>query len=301
MILTAVIIIIVFVLAIQYVQLQRELAEAKQRLNSYQSQNIALSYGEMTYVDKGTGPVILVAHGISGGYDQGYEALHGKEEQYRILAPSRFGYLGSTVPGNASPKAQAAAYKELLDALGIEKVFLLGTSAGGTIAIRFALDYPDRTQGLILYSSAFPLPEKPESYSNYQGPPAFLCNDFAMWLFRPLFKPMMGMKPNTIYGMLPVSKRKEGMQIDAATVNPDMARNFDQYPIEEMNVPALIVGARDDKLANFDTMEQAISRFRYYTLLAFDTGGHMMEGHEQEIDTAFDTFIQASVLLESDR
>lgn len=294
MILSGVLFIIATVLVIQYVQLQRELAVAEQRLNDYQPQHRALSYGDMTYVDKGTGPVILVAHGISGGYDQGYEALHGKEDQYRILAPSRFGYLGSAVPEDASPKAQAAAYVELLDELGIEKVFLLGTSAGGTIAIRFALDYPDRTEGLILYSSAFPLAEKPESYSNYQGPPAFLCNDFSMWLLRPWFKPMMGMEPDTIYGMLPVNERKEGMVIDASIVNPDMARNFDQYPIEEMEVPALIVGARDDKLANFDAMEQAISRFQNYTLLAFDNGGHMMAGHEQEIDAALDAFIQKS-------
>lgn len=292
MILTGIIVIIAFVLVIQYVQLQRELVTAEQRLNSYQPQNITLGYGEMTYVDKGAGQVILVAHGISGGYDQGYEALRGKETQYRILAPSRFGYLGSSVPEDASPKAQAAAYVELLDALGIEKVFLLGTSAGGTVAIRFALDYPERTQGLILYSSAFPLPEKPEKYGNYQGPPAFLCNDFAMWLLRPLFKPMMGMEPDTIYGMLPVSERKEGMRIDAAEVNPDMARNFDQYPVEEMNAPVLIVGARDDKLANFDAINQAISRFKNYTLFAFDTGGHMMAGHEQEIDAALDAFVQ---------
>ena len=48
---------------------------------------------------------------------------------------------------------------ELLDKLGIDKVYLLATSAGGSIAIRFALDYPERTRGLILYCSAMPLVE----------------------------------------------------------------------------------------------------------------------------------------------
>ncbi|MFH1134632.1 MAG: alpha/beta fold hydrolase [Pseudomonadota bacterium] len=38
----------------------------------------------------------------------------------------------------------------LLDALGLDRVFLLGLSMGGMIAQRFALDYPDRLAGLVL-------------------------------------------------------------------------------------------------------------------------------------------------------
>ncbi|MFD3260199.1 alpha/beta fold hydrolase [Paenibacillus lentus] len=134
---------------------------------------ISLEYGEMTYVDAGSGPAVLVAHGMSGGYDQGYETLRGKEEQYRILAPSRFGYLGSSVPWDTSPKAQAAAYAQFLDKLGIERTYILGTSAGGTVAIRFALDYPERTLGLILYSSAMPFTEKPATVKNTKALPLF--------------------------------------------------------------------------------------------------------------------------------
>ena len=240
----------------------------------------------MTYVDRGKGPVILVAHGMSGGYDQGYEALREKEEQYRILAPSRFGYLGSSVPADASSGAQAAAFVELLNRLDIEKAYILGTSAGGTVAIRFTLDYPERTAGLILYSSASPMIEKPESYNEYQGLSAFLCNDFAMWLFRPLFRPIMGMDPDTIYGMLPVSARSRGMQLDATVVNPDMAKNYEQYPIEELKVPSLIIGARDDKVSDFQAMEQSASRFPNCTVIAFENGGHMMYGHGEEIGCA---------------
>ena len=61
----------------------------------------------------------------------------------------------------AAYNAQTAAYVELLDKLGIDKVYLLATSAGGSVAIRFALDYPQRTKGLILYCSAMPPVEKP--------------------------------------------------------------------------------------------------------------------------------------------
>ncbi|WP_410772606.1 hypothetical protein [Fontibacillus sp. BL9] len=55
-----------------------------------------------------------------------------------------------------------------------------------------------------------------------------------MWLLRPLLRPLMGMSKDTIYTMLPLGKRKQGMQIDAKIVNPDMAGNFPEYPIEEL-------------------------------------------------------------------
>ncbi len=63
---------------------------------------------------------------------------------------------------------------EFLDKLGIYMVYLLATSAGVSIAIRFALNYSERTRGLILYNSDMPLVEKPKKFAEYVGPPAFL-------------------------------------------------------------------------------------------------------------------------------
>ena len=95
-------------------------------------------------MDEGKGEVILSIHGIFGGYDQAYETCRVFADKYRIIAPSRFGYLSSAIKGKGTPKEQAEAYLELLDAKGIDKVFLLATSAGGSVAFRFALDYPEK-------------------------------------------------------------------------------------------------------------------------------------------------------------
>lgn len=220
--------------------------ESKNRLAAYNAQTAALSYGEITYVDSGEGEVILSVHGIFGGYDQAYDTCKDFCSDYRIIAPSRFGYLGSDVSGDGTPARQAAAYVELLDKLGIDKVYLLATSAGGSVAIRFALDYPQRTKGLILYCSAMPPVEKPEKYAEYAGPPPFLCNDYIMFLLSPMFEPIMGMEPSTIYSMLPINDRKVGVILDASVTNPDMARDFGEYPIEDLQVPTLIFHAKDD-------------------------------------------------------
>ena len=265
--------------------------ESKGRLATYNAQTAALSYGDMTYVDSGEGEVILSVHGIFGGYDQAYDTCKDFCSDYRIIAPSRFGYLGSDVSGNGTPARQAEAYVELLNRLGIDKVYLLATSAGGSIAIRFALDYPERTRGLILYCSAMPPVNKPEKFARYAGPPPFLCNNYAMFLLSPVFGPIMGMEPSTIYSMMPVHDRKEGVVLDASMTNPDMARNFEHYPIEALQIPTLIFHAKDDKLARYSDTERAVPRFPDCTFVSFESGGHLMAGHGEEIKKAVSDFV----------
>ena len=283
-------------LLVQGIRCNRATKEKLKQLSEYDAKTISLSYGDMRYVDKGNGEVILSVHGIFGGYDQAFDTCKDFASGYRILAPSRFGYLGSDMLGSGTPAEQAIAYAELLDRLGIDKVYLLATSAGGSIAIRFALDYPERTKGLILYCSAMPPAAKPANYAEYAGPPAFLCNDYAMFLMNPLFEPVMGMDASTIYSMLPVGERKAGVILDASITNPDMARNYDSYIIEDLQVPTLILHAKDDKLASYADVEKAWDRFPNSTLVSFETGGHLMVGHEEEVKEAVMAFVKEQTL-----
>lgn len=279
-------------LIVQQVKCRTAVKIAQERLETYDSQVALLSYGSMSYVDKGNGDVILSVHGIFGGYDQAFDTCKDRLDDYRVIAPSRFGYLGSDVLGEGTPSDQAKAYVELLDILKVEKVYLLATSAGGTVAIRFALDYPERTKGLILYSSAPPLIKETNEYLKYQGPPSFLTNDYAMFLISPLFEPIMGMEKSTIYNMLPIKMRKIGVEIDASVTNPDMAKNFSDYPIENLEVPTLILHARDDKISKYEDMEKASKRFPNATFITFETGGHLMEGNSDKINNALGKFIE---------
>ena len=283
-------------LLVQGIRCNRATKEKLKQLSEYDAKTISMSYGDMSYVDKGNGEVILSVHGIFGGYDQAFDTCKDFASGYRILAPSRFGYLGSDMLGSGTPAEQAIAYAELLDRLGIDKVYLLATSAGGSIAIRFALDYPERTKGLILYCSAMPPAAKPANYAEYAGPPAFLCNDYAMFLMNPLFEPVMGMDASTIYSMLPVGERKAGVILDASITNPDMARNYDSYIIEDLQVPTLILHAKDDKLASYADVEKAWDRFPNSTLVSFETGGHLMVGHEEEVKEAVMAFVKEQTL-----
>lgn len=284
--------IIVVYIAIQYIRCRLSVKTAKRKLKNYNASTARLSYGNMTYLDKGEGVVILPIHGIFGGHDQGYNAVNALSATNRIISPSRFGYLNSSIKGNGTPKEQAMAFVELLDQLNIDKAYVLGTSAGGTVAIRFALDYPERTKGLILYCSAPPFSEKPSSYIKHQGPPKFMCNNFAMFLISPFFKLMMGMDSATIFDMLPIDERSKGVHIDATITNPDMAKNFNDYPIEKLKVPTLIFHAKDDKMVPYNNIKKVVNRFPNCTFVTFETGGHMMRGHSEEINKTLTEFVK---------
>lgn len=82
------------------------------------------------------------------------------------------GYSWAVVlaPHQGGRREQSTALIELLDTLNIEKVYVLGASAGGTPAIRFALDDPERASGLILLSSAPVWDKKPQKLPGRMGP-----------------------------------------------------------------------------------------------------------------------------------
>ena len=275
------------------IKLATALRRSRLRLKSYKHKTAKLSYGDMTYVDQGQGTTILSIHGIFGGYDQAFDAASDISDSCRIIAPSRFGYLGSDVKGGGTPAEQADALVELLDVLNIDKVYVLGASAGGTVAIRFALDHPERTKGLILYCSAPPLAEKPNDYLKYQGPPAFLCRDFPMFLLSPFFGPVMGMAPSTIYTMLPISERRRGVNIDASITNPDLEKNYDDYPIESLQVPTIIFHAKDDKIVPYKCIAKAVHSFPNAQFVSFEDGGHLINGHSNEIYSSLIEFMNS--------
>lgn len=217
-------VLLVFIIIIQY---NKDIRNSYDRFNNYKTNKISTEFGKMTYIDEGVGEAILISHGIFGGYDQAYNSLKSfVEDDYRKIGPSRFGDPGSDLPVKPTPGNQAKAFLNLLDQLGIEKTYIITTSAGSASGIKFVIDYPKRVKGLILLSSAVPNVKKTkDEIEGMTGPPKFLVNDFPMWFstkyFGFIFKSMFGSEiDKTIYDtMLPVSPRKKGIEIDGKITN----------------------------------------------------------------------------------
>ena len=112
---------------------------------------------EMVYMDVApaapNGETVLLLHGknFSGAYwGTTIEAL--TKQGYRVIAPDQIGFGKSSKPRDYQFSFQALADNTdaLLEQLGVEKVYVVGHSMGGMLAVRFALDHPDRTGKLVL-------------------------------------------------------------------------------------------------------------------------------------------------------
>ncbi len=160
------------------------------------SQVIETKCGPIEYAIIGEGTPVLVVHGAGGGYDQGlWIARENVGKGFRIIAPSRFGYLRTPLPQDASPAAQADAHACLLDALNISKVAVVGVSAGAPSSLQFALRYPERISSLVLIVPGVYAPKKPVESPNPAPLPFILSgiikSDFPLWV-------AMGVYPSSI-------------------------------------------------------------------------------------------------------
>jgi pimeloyl-ACP methyl ester carboxylesterase len=292
-----------------YARFVRDMRAARERLQGRGSQVIEMDCGPIEYATFGQGVPVLVVHGIFGGFDQGLVIARGNVgEEFRSIVPSRFGYLRTPLPDDASPTGQADAYACLLDALDIEKDAIIGTSAGATSALQFALRHPDRCSALVLFSANLPgeveagLPPEPVARALFKS-------DLAFWLVTTYFGKSMRSTMGVPEGfeltpeyeaevaevmktILPVSPRSDGALFDMYVSNPDVNTG---YPLEEIGVPVLIVNAVDDPLTLYGNAQSAAERIPGAKLVTIADGGHMMLGHEERIRSEIVAFLDEYV------
>jgi hypothetical protein len=125
-------------------RLDRDAAYA--RLDAIDRTTIKTRLGRVEYTERGSGDPLLAVHGSFGGCDEALLNLRGLVAGRRAIAPSRFGYLGSSMPAAATVAAQADASAALHDALGIGRLDVLAIFSGATSASQFALRHPDRVK-----------------------------------------------------------------------------------------------------------------------------------------------------------
>ncbi len=123
------------------------------------------SAGDVEFdLSRGDGPVVMSIHGGIGGLDQGrVMAAWIDTGRYRVLSPSRPGYLGTPLEVGKTMEQQADALAALLDVLGIDKVMPMGASAGGPPAYTFAMRHPDRVWGLMVIDGVSGYYDMPET------------------------------------------------------------------------------------------------------------------------------------------
>jgi pimeloyl-ACP methyl ester carboxylesterase len=301
--------------ALTYVGYRPTLERARERVAA--GSRIASSRcGPIEYAEMGAGPPVLVIHGAGGGFDQGIALGEGMARAgFRVIAPSRFGYLRSPLPADASAQAQADAFACLLDLLDVPSAAIMGVSAGGPSALQFALRFPERTRALVLLVPAVYAPPASGSVPARASRATMflfdtaLRSDFLFWATGKVargavIRGILGTPPELVARaspedqariqlvldqILPVSERRQGLLNDAAVVS-----SLPRYELEKISAPTLAVSTADDGYHTFEGARYTADHVPRARFVGYPTGGHMLVGRDAEASKEITTFLKAA-------
>jgi pimeloyl-ACP methyl ester carboxylesterase len=123
-------------------------------MSAMEPRTIMLHGRPVTYAQAGSGPVLLLIHGMAGNFENWKAVIEPLARHHTVIAPDLPGH-GASAPGagDYSIGALAAGLRDLLIALGHERATLVGHSLGGGIAMQFSYQFPEITERLVLVSS----------------------------------------------------------------------------------------------------------------------------------------------------
>lgn len=273
------------------------------------SKVINTTAGAIEYAEVGVGIPLLSIHGAGGGFDQGLaNAAELVGEGFRIIAPSRFGYLLTPVRRDVSPTAQADAHAALLSALRVPKAIILGVSAGARSAVEMALRRPDMVDALVLIVPGIYCPSSPVSVDTRRGSQlAFrLVNtgmDFVWWSAEKVAPSILirflGVPPELLADAPPSERNRvmgivrsvQPLSLRFAGINIDSTPDLNELPLDQIAVPTLIISARDDLFNTAPAAEFAAGKIPGAKLIVYDKGGHLLVGHGAEVQAAVRVFL----------
>jgi 3-oxoadipate enol-lactonase len=119
-----------------------------------QTRTINVGDAAIAYDVTGRGRTVVFIHGWTHNRSVWDDQVPVFNKRYRVVRYDSRGFGQST--GFADESVEPLDLLVLLEALRIDRAYIVGHSRGGGIALRFAAAYPEKVEGLVLYGSAPP-------------------------------------------------------------------------------------------------------------------------------------------------
>lgn len=149
-----IVIMIVLLLVGAWVYRDVPAADTEARWAQPPSKFVTLDGVRLHYRDEGSGPVVVLLHANYASlfmWEPWAAALRDRYRVIRLDLPAH-GLTGPEPTGNYTLERIQALFERFVDERGLERFTVVGTSIGGTVAMRYTADHPERIERLVLIS-----------------------------------------------------------------------------------------------------------------------------------------------------
>ena len=227
----------------------------ERKLNTHIS-TIDSSGVPISFSDQGSGPVVILIHGITQNASDFNHLIKRLKGHFRLIALDCRGHGASGKPEDPASygKQMVTDIKTLLTNLDIDTAFLLGTSMGAEIALRFTVDYPEHTHALAVIASGWSGQKESMTYTKV-GNTLKQHQSFGPWIKE---TGGQGYFSPDFFGIATADAMLKGENIDAlAAVFLGMKEiiNLTEEEIRNINIPVLaICGEHDEERSCLERM-----------------------------------------------
>ncbi|ALG86084.1 alpha/beta fold hydrolase [Gordonia phthalatica] len=248
------------------------------------------------YHDQGKGAPVLLIHGSGPGVSAWANwrlTIPTLADRHRVIAPDILGFGYTTRPDGAEYNAETWLdhLVGLIDALGLEKVSVVGNSFGGALAMRLATRHPDRVERLVLMGSVgvlFPITPGLDAVWGYQPSVPAMRRLLDVFAYDERYA------TDELAELRYAASIRPGVQESYASMFPaprqrkvaEMA--VDESAISAIGCPTLIVHGRDDQVIPLSNSLRLLDLIPDSRLHVFAECGHWVQ---IEKTAAFNTVV----------
>jgi len=280
-----------------------------------QEHYIEIEKARVRYVEAGSGPAVVMIHGNAGSVDDfDFKSLGTLCGDHRVIAVDRPGHGKSDRPNGSDStlQYQTRLLHDTLSRLGITRPTLVGHSWGGSLALAYAVDYPNELAAIILLA--------PAAYSD-GGPDQFMravlktpvIGDLSLTVGRILFGKQI-VKKELKRAFYPDSVPEDYLrQASASWLHHRQVRAIleDEYSLDkdlekickhyaEIRIPVVVVTGDHDKVVsakqNAYRLKTSISQSQLIELK--NTGHEVPQTHPESIYQALTLVPKSSAVLQ---
>lgn len=228
------------------------------------------------YVEAGTGPTVILLHGLGGSTQAWMFNIAPLAEKYHVVVPDQIGFGKSDKP---LVNYRIRTYVDFLDQfckqLKIERASLVGNSMGGWIAAAYTAAFPDRVDKLVLVDAAGYAPPKDLDTRSFYGLNPTTREGMKALVAKVFYNKAFQTDAAIDQAIAARMTAGDGYTINSITESIIRGEDFLDQTVKTIKNPTLIIWGRQDGLVPLAEGEHFNKDIAGSKLIVFDECGHV--------------------------